>query len=526
MRARRGMLGLALGLLLAGCETMGPPLVAPAPPPAPPPPPKAEPIAQAVDPLGAKPRLDAARAFVPPAATVFTTANGIKVWLLERHTLPMVSVTVSIPYGSASDPKGKEGVAHITADMLDEGAGARNAVQLSTAVNDLGASLSTGAGTDGSSVSLTVLKKNFRPAFEIFSDVLARPRFDPKEWKRVSALWKNDLEKRAQEPDAVARVVLGSVLYGRDSPYGHPADGLLSTAPAVDLRAVKAFYAAHYRPDKATLVVAGDVTQAELTPIVEAALGAWKAPATPPEPEPKVTLRADPPRLVLVDRPHAPQSVIAVVREGVTAADPRAPLLDLVNTALGGSFTSRLNQDLREEHGWSYGARSGFTEMRNQGSFVARASVVTEATGPALVAMLGDLDKMARAGLTDDELAKVKAQDRADLVQAYESVGGISRRLGNLATLGLGPTFDAAASRLRQEAQKADLDKLAAAVSPSRATIVVVGPSATVAPQLAAAGLGVPEAWDAEGLPVPVVVGAAAKKPAPPTKAAPPAKKK
>jgi zinc protease len=249
-------------------------------------------------------------------------------------------------------------------------------------------------------------------------------------------------------------------------------------------------------------VVAGDVTRAELAPLIEASLGAWRAPATPPAPEPAVTLRASPPRLVLVDRPDAPQSVIAVVRAGVTAGDPTAPLLDLVNTALGGSFTSRLNQDLREAHGWSYGAASAFTETRGRGAFLARAAVVTEATGPALSAMLADLDKMAAAGLTDEEVAKVKAQDRADLVQAYESVAGISRRLATLATLGLGAGFDAQASRARQAASKAELDKLATAVGPSGATIVVVGPSSAVAPQLAAAGLGQPEAWDPEGAPL------------------------
>ncbi len=306
------------------------------------------------------------------------------------------------------------------------------------------------------------------------------------------------------------------MLYGRDSAYGHPADGLVSSAGKIDLAAAKAFYAAHYRPDKITLVVAGDVTQAELSPIVDAALGKWKAPATPPPPEPQVTFRPQPPRLVLVDRPAAPQSVIAVVREGVSAADPRAPLLDLVNTALGGSFTSRLNQDLREEHGWSYGARSGFTEMRQKGSFVARASVVTDSTGIALKAMLTDLDTMATSGLTADELAKVKAQDRADLVQTYESVGGISRRLASLATLGLPPSFDAQASRARQEASKAQLDTLAAAVASRGATIVVVGPSAAVTPQLAAAGLGKPELWDAEGFPLATAAEAPKKAPGKP----------
>jgi zinc protease len=414
-----------------------------------------------------------------------------------------VSLTMSIPYGAAADPKGKEGLAHVTADMLDEGAGARSALEVSTAINDLGASLAAWASVDGSSVALTVLKKNLRASFEIFGDVVARPRFDEAEWKRVSALWQNDLAKRAQDPSAVARVVMGAALYGRESPYGHPADGLLATAANVDLHAVRAFHAAHYRPDRATLVVAGDVTRAELAPLLEASLGGWKAPASRPEPEAAVTRSPSPPRLVLVDRPEAPQSVIAVVREGVAAGDPRAPLLDLVNTALGGSFTSRLNQDLREAHGWSYGAGSVFTETRGEGAFIARAAVMTEATGQALAAMLADLDKMATAGLTDEEVEKVKAQDRADLVQTYESVGGISRRLGTLAMLGLGPGFDAQASRARQDAPKGELARLAAAVSPGRATIVVVGPSSAVAPQLAGLGLGQPEPWDPEGVPVP-----------------------
>src|SRR6185437_13880378 len=269
--------------------------------------------------------------------------------------------------------------------------------------------------------------------------------------------------KRSEDPVAVARVVMSAVLYGPASPYGHPSDGLVATAAKVDLPAVKAFYAAHFRPDKATLVVAGVVTRADLMPLLDSSLGGWKAPPKPPEAEATVTLRPSPPRLVLVDRPDAPQSVIAVVREGVAAGDPRAPLLDLVNTALGGSFTSRLNQDLREAHGWSYGAGSAFTETRGVGAFIARAAVMTDATGPALSAMLADLDKMASAGLTSDEVEKVKAQDRADLVQAYESVNGVGSRLGTLAALGLGAGFDAQASRARQEASKAELDKLAAA---------------------------------------------------------------
>lgn len=491
MRRTISITGLALACL-AGCEENLPPPVVPTVP-------TAEPAAPA-EPIGsARPELQAPKAFEPPTPVVFKTANGMNVWLLERHTLPMVSVTLALPHGSASDPKGKEGLAHLTADMLDEGAGARGAVQLSTAVSDLGASLSTGAGLDGSTVSLVVLKKNFKPAFEILSDVVVRPRFDAREFKRVASLWKNDLQKRAQDPSAVSRVVMAAALYGAGTPYGHPSSGLLSTADKVDLKSVKDFYATNYRPDQATLVVAGDVTRAELEPLLAAAFDAWKAPAKPAQRAPVGKPVVAPPRLVLVDRADAPQSVLAVVREGVTASDPKAPLLDLVNTALGGSFTSRLNQDLREEHGWSYGAGSRFAETRGTGAFIAYASVVTDATGPALKAMLADLDKMATEGLLPEEFDKVRAQDRADLVQTYETVGSISRRLGTLATLGLPPGFDATSSRARQQAGKAELDALASAVSPKGAMILVVGPAAAVLPQLEAAGLGQPEMYDAEG---------------------------
>jgi zinc protease len=495
--------------LVVGCEENLPPPVVPTPPgaastTAPPPP-------AGPDALGPKPTLAPAKPFDPPAPQVFTAANGMTVWLLERRALPLVAVMLAIPTGSAADPRAEQGLAWITANMLDEGAGARSAVQISTAIDDLGGTLSTGASADGSFASLSVLKKNFGAAFKIFSDVVARPKLDAKEWKRVSDLWKNDLKKRASDADDVARVVAPSVLFGSDTPYGHPADGRTATAAKIDLATVKSFYSSAWRPDQATLVVAGDISKDEvLAAIADGALQGWKAPKTakrdPVVPPPPAVGAL---RVVLVDRPaDAAQAVISVVREGVAASDPRAPLLDLVNTALGGGFTSRLNQNLREEHGWTYGAGSRFSETRGVGSFTARASVVTEATGPALEQMLLELDKMATAGLSEEEVAKVLAQDRADLVQGYEGVGGIAGRLAKLSMLGLPPEFDAAASRARQQATQARLGELAAVVNPKATTIVVVGPRAAVLPQLAkiklpnGQPLPAPESWDAEGYPM------------------------
>jgi predicted Zn-dependent peptidase len=510
MSLRRRVLALAappLLVVLAGCASTLLPAEPPQPPPPPAPPPAPVVATPPPNPLDERPVLPPPQPFEPVAPQVFTTANGMTVWLVERHSLPIVSVTLTVPAGSADDPKGKAGLAHVTADMLDEGAGSRGALELSSAVNDLGATLVTGCGVDGGVVSLMSLKKNLEPAFGIFADVVARPRFDPKEWKRASELWQNGLRKRADDPSSVSRVVASAAFYGPGTPYGHPADGLLSDAKTIDLAAAKAFYASRWRPDRATLVVAGDVTRDEVTHLCDQALGAWKAPKHA-EPEgtgaaPLAVPSLGRPRLVLVDRADAPQAVVAVVREGVAAADPRAPLLDLVSAALGGSFTSRLNQNLREDHGWTYGVRAAFNEGRQGGSFVVRAAVQTRFTGSALRETLGELAKMARGGLTEDELVKVRAQDRADLVQEYETVSGISRRLGSLSLLGLPPGFDATASRARQAATLADLAPLAQAwVDPAGATVVVVGPRAEVAPQLEALGLGEPQLWDSEGRPV------------------------
>ena len=249
-----GTLGVAA---LAACTEPG---MTPPPPFPTATPPTASPTASATasalpDSIENKPGLSATKPFEPPAPEVVKLPNGMTVWLLERHTLPLVAVSLSLPVGSAEDPAGKEGLAHITADMLDEGAGKRSAIDVSTALQDLGVTLGTFATLDGTFFSLTVLKRNFAPAFGILADVVARPRLDPKEWKRVSDLWKNSLLKRADDPEAVARVVGQVASYGRNHPYGHPTSGFLSSAKTIDLDEVKAFYGAHYRPDNGFCVM-------------------------------------------------------------------------------------------------------------------------------------------------------------------------------------------------------------------------------------------------------------------------------
>jgi zinc protease len=457
-------------------------------------------------PLDTRPALAAAKDFAPPPPEVWKTEQGITVWLVARKTLPLVSATWMVPVGSSADPPDKPGLAHITADLLDEGAGKRGALQISTDLMDLGASFGIQARADGTSLSLVVLKKNFGEAFGIVADVLARPKLDATEWKRVQDLWKNRLKKRGDDPEAVASLVSTAAVYGPGTAYGHPVEGMTKASAKVDLAAVKDFYASHYRAEGMVLVVAGDVTRADVDALVKSGFGGWKGGQSKSKlaTAPTSSAAASPlPRAILVDREDAPQAVVLVAKPGVTGSDPKLPLLQLVNTALGGSFTSRLNQNLREDHGWTYGARSGFSERRGQGLFTARAAVETGVTGPALGEMLKELELMAKKGLSADELAKVRAQDRGDLVQTYEAVEDASERLAYLAMAGRAPTWDADASRVRQAATLAELNALAAQyVDPKTGVIVVVGPKKEVLPALQKAGITDVAMWSEEGEPL------------------------
>ncbi len=488
---RRPGLALALAALVPACASAPPPAVAgrvelPAPAPPPPPPP---------DPLGPMPVPPPAPAYVPPKPEVFAAKTGVTVWLLERHALPYVSMTLTVPTGSASDAtfkSGAGGLVMMTADMLDEGAGSRGSIELSRAEDALGATIETTANPDESRVSLTVLKKNLAPAFALFSDIVARPRFDPAEWKREYDSVLNDLTERASDPEEVAKVAVRAALFGASHPYGHPVEGTLASARTWTLGDVRRVYRDVWRPDRAILVVVGDVTQAELRALVDAkeGLAAWRAPkSAPPAPLAPAAPTGPWPKLVLVDRPDAPQSVIAVARPGVAASDPAAPVAVRANVVLGGGFSSRLNTDLRDEHGYTYSASSQLGVDRGVGSFVASAAVTTEKTGEALTAMLADIAGYAQGGLTDAEVDKSRSKSRADLVELFEGVDRAAAHLALDASLGLGPDYEQVAAAKKGAATKADLDAQAKLrFDPAAAVVVVVGPRADVEPQLRALG--------------------------------------
>lgn len=462
--------------------------------------PKPEPQAQAE--LGPRPPVSAPAVFVPEAPEVLQGPAGSTVWLFERSTLPLVSLALAIPYGSASEPRDKEGLAFVTADMLDEGAGKLDPIAYAAALDSLGARLASHASRDTSLVTLEVLAEKLPDALSLFADAVMRPRHVKKDFERVHALWVNRLRARAEEPNQIAQVATNAAFYGQTNPYGSPVDGTLDSTRRVSLQDVTRFHRTIWRPDKAVFIIAGDVKKDDVVPLLEKAFAGWKAPkaAAPKVVSPQAP-KAEGIKTVLVAREDAPQVVMSVASAGVSADNSVYPLLSLANVSLGGSFSSRLNQALREEHGWTYGARSGFTFQRGEGMFVTRASIRTDAIGDALRVTLEKIRQFGNEGPSSEELRTAKAQEQSDAVEGYATLHGIVGDLVGNAMVGLGPDADAKRLALQRAATVPEIKELSSRyLELNNATIVLVGPAEASRKAFEQNGLPPPEERDSDGL--------------------------
>jgi len=463
--------------------------------------------------VGPRPTLSAAPTWQPDAPQVLTIPGLPPVWLFERHTLPMVSVEIVVRGGAADDPPGRAGLCALTAEMMEQGAGRHGALEIARLFEQLGADASVDADLDGSSASLTVLKPNLRRALELFADVVSQPRFEAAEWKRVQSLWLAQLEQRPFEPADVASVVGRAVFFGAAHPYGHPVDGHLDTVGKLKLDDVLDFHRAHWRPDAATLIVAGDVTPDELRSVFAPAFAGWVVPTKRPAPTPaKGATPSGPwPRTVLVERPDAAQTMFLLVANGPESGRADLVAHQLGNIPLGGSFTSRLNSNLREDKGYTYGVRSSIDAQRLAGRWSIRTAVHADATSPALREILKEVDGLAATGPTPEELRKARASAWGDVVSTYESLEGVTDRLAELAVLGLPADDDRRRTVALGTVPDADIISATRRTALRGATIIAVGDGARIRAAFSEAGLPAPALHDADGRPV----ASEAAKPAP-----------
>ncbi len=477
------------GLLIVACGPAVAPISLVNPAPVPP---------VVVDVLGPTPALAPVVPFAPPVPASSRLTNGSELRLLEVHNVPMVSVTLAFNAGAFYDPKGKEGLSHITAQMLDEGAGKHDGSALAAAFESLGTSLHIEVDADAAYFSFTVLKENLAPAVALLADVIQRPRFAEKDFARAHGLWVDALKARADDADSVARVVMRKVVLATRAP-AHPWAGTLAGASKVNLADVRRHHAKFYQSSIAHFAVAGDVSSIALTHVLESTFGEWKhAPAWR-----AVTaggVERAPARLVVVDRPGAPQAVVGFARVGLAARDASLPGVMRANIALGGSFTSRLNQDLREKHGWTYGARSAFSVSSSPGLMVAWAAVQTDATIDASKALLADVREFAGKGLTDDEVSKTLATMNAEFVRSYSTIDAMSARLAQHAIFGKPLDADVQLLKVATSLDRSALNALAKQYfATNEGTFVIVGPLERFRARLSELGLGDPQLRDAEG---------------------------
>jgi zinc protease len=419
-----------------------------------------------------------------------TLANGLTVWLVEAREVPLVQLNLVVHAGSGDDPQGEFGLASLTAAMLDEGAGERSALEIADAVELVGADLSTASSFDASTVRLNVPARALAQVLPIMVDVVARPTFPAEDLERLRQERVTTLLQVRDDPAGLAAPAFARVLYGEEHRYGTGAIGTTATLGAFTAAQLRAFHADVYRPSNATLIVVGDLAAAGGLPSIERAFGAWTA-APKPQRRP---VPAAPPRdgvqVVIVDMPGAEQSQIRIGSVGVARSTPDYFALQVLNTVLGGSFTSRLNQNLREEHGYAYGASSRFDMRLSPGPFTAAAGVQTDKTAESLTEFFNELTAI-REPIGDDELAKAKNFLALRFPGTFETIGDLAGRLEELAVYGLPQQYFNDYMTSIDAVSAADVQRAARAhLGLDRLTVVIAGDLARIGPAVRALELG------------------------------------
>jgi zinc protease len=472
---------LAVAALLAGC---GAAVVPPAP--------QATAFPATPPALGPAPTVDV------PDPVRRTLANGVEVLYVHRPQLPVVSAALVVRgAGTAEDPAVQPGLAAFTAQMLDEGAAGRSSLELADAIDLLGASLTTSAGWDAANASLYVLRANFDAALQLMADVVVRPDFPDDEVQRLRDQQLTELARAVDEPARIAANAFQTLVYGADHPYGRVPH--TAAARTLDRGAVARFHAARYRPEAATLVLVGDVDPAVHHAVVERAFGAWRgAGAAASAAAPPVAPDMAGTRVYLIDKPGAAQSEIHIGHPGVPRSHPDFYAIQVMNTLLGGSFTSRLNHNLREQHGYTYGAFSGYAMRMGAGPFTAQSAVRTNATDSALVQFFHELERIRTEPIPADDLEKARRYVALGFPRQLETNPAVALRLGEVATYGLDPAFlDTYVQRILAVTAD-DVQRVAREhVRPDRAVVVVVGDRSLVEGPVRALGLGPVEIRDA-----------------------------
>lgn len=435
-----------------------------------------------------------------PVPKTFTASNGMKIYLVEDHALPVLEASLVTLAGSGVNPLTKPGLAAFTARMLTQGSKDRSATQLADDSALIGGRLQALARMDDTTVSIGVLSNNTEAALDLLQDITVHPAFEEAEVKRVRMNRLVAILQEADEPvSSVLRVGLKS-LYGSDSPYAFRSNGTTESVKAITRQELEAFWSKHYAPQNSALVLTGDITEKEARSLTDKYFQTWQVdgkvaanhiPAPPPEPTR---------RIIIVDKPGSPQTALAAFGLGLPRNIPQYAAVTVMNNVLGGMFSSRINMNLREKNGFTYGAFSDFMFYRGAGPFYAGALVRTDVTAPAARELFAELSRIRTDPPTPAELKLAREGELRSLPGRFETVRSTSSLIADLYTYHLPDDYYRSLPGDYESLTPEAVEKAALSdVHPNELLLVAVGDRAKIQPGLEKLHLGPIEIRDASG---------------------------
>ncbi len=430
--------------------------------------------------------------------------NGIEVVLAERHTIPVVNIAMQFDAGYAADQGAKLGTSGFTLSMMDEGTKSRSALEISAEAENLGANISTASSLDTSRVTLSALKAELRSSVDLFADIIRNPAFAQAEIDRLRPRWLANIQQEKAQPLQLALRTLPPLMFGENHAYGIPLTGSGTEASISSLsRAdLQAFHRTWIRPDNGTLFVVGDTSMDEILPILQRAFGNWQAPSAPvPEKNIAEVAVPDKARVVLIDKPGSPQTVIFAGHVAPPTGAENTLAIDTMNAVLGGQFTARVNMNLREDKGWSYGAFTFMPNAKGQRSWLAFAPVQTDKTKESIAELVREFDEyLSDNPASAEEVQKVVNNNVRQLPGQFETAGAV---LGSLLSNARFDRSDDYVPRLKSRYEALDTSQIRAAASqvlrPDHLIWVIVGDRAQIESGIRELGLGDIEIRDADG---------------------------
>lgn len=437
-----------------------------------------------------------------PAIDRRALLNGLRILVAENHNAPLVAIRALICSGADRDTSQLAGLASMTAELLDEGAGSRDAIRLAEDLGLLGASLGSGTDWDATYVSVDVLSKNLGASLDIFAEIVRQPMLPDSALERVRSERLMELLQQREEPAAIAGKRFSNLLYGSGT-YGNSVIGTSDSVSRLSIADVRRFYSQHFIPNNTAIIIAGDVDAKTVLSRIERLFGDWQRGPEPPHP----TVSPAPiesSRMYLIDRPNAVQSEIRVGHIGVPRSTEDYFPLTVMNALLGGVFNSRINLNLRERHGYTYGARSIFAFRRLAGPFVVSAPVRNEVTRESVTEVFNELRRIRTADIEQRELEDTKNYIAGVFPATVQSSGDIAGRILDMELYTLPHDYF---DRYREKITSVTAEDVARVarkyIDPDRALIVIVGNAAQIREPLSALGLPI-EHLDVDGNVLPV----------------------